>query len=138
MKSIKKAKAILTIGAVSGFVSVSMGAFAAHALKSKLSLEMFANFKTATQYQMWHTIVLLIIGLLLLFVKSKKLAWSSIFFILGIILFSGSLMTYSITLIKFFAMVTPFGGLSFLVGWILFFLSIKEILLQTHNLRDKL
>ena len=104
----------IIISAVSGFTTVAIGAFGAHGLREKLSAEMLEVYKTGVLYQFIHTIVLLILALTD-FIKTKT---SSIFFLIGIILFSFSLYIYSTSGIKFFAMITPVGGVCFLLGWL--------------------
>lgn len=104
----------IIISAVSGFTAVAIGAFGAHGLREKLSSEMLEVYKTGVLYQFIHTIVLLVLSLTN-FIKSKL---SSIFFLAGIILFSFSLYLYSTTGIQFFAMITPVGGVCFLIGWL--------------------
>jgi uncharacterized membrane protein YgdD (TMEM256/DUF423 family) len=103
----------IIISAVSGFTAVAIGAFGAHGLREKLSAEMLEVYKTGVLYQFIHTIVLLILSLTD-FIRTKI---SSIFFLLGIILFSFSLYIYSTSGIQFFALITPVGGVCFLIGW---------------------
>ncbi len=105
----------LIISAVSGFTAVAVGAFGAHGLREKLTTEMLEIYKTGVFYQFIHTIVLLILSLTN-FIKTK---FTSIFFLAGIILFSFSLYLYSTSGIQFFAMITPVGGVCFLIGWLL-------------------
>ena len=107
-------KVWIIISAISGFTAVAIGAFGAHGLKEKLSNEMLEVYKTGVLYQFIHTIVLLILSLTN-FIKGKL---SSIFFLAGIILFSFSLYLYSTSGIQFFAMITPAGGVCFLIGWL--------------------
>jgi len=104
----------IIISAVSGFTAVAIGAFGAHGLREKLSSEMLEVYKTGVFYHFIHTIVLLVLSLTN-FIKSKI---SSVFFLVGIILFSFSLYIYSTSGIRFFAMITPVGGVSFLIGWL--------------------
>ena len=111
---LKDKKMWIIISAVSGFTAVAIGAFGAHGLREKLSSEMLEVYKTGVLYQFIHTIVLLILALTD-FINSKI---SSIFFLLGIILFSFSLYLYSTTGIQFYAMITPVGGVCFLIGWL--------------------
>jgi len=105
----------LIISAVSGFTAVAIGAFGAHGLREKLSSEMLEVYKTGVLYQLIHSVVLLALSLNTL-IKAKL---PSIFILLGIILFSFSLYIYSTSGIRFFAMITPVGGLCFLIGWLL-------------------
>jgi uncharacterized membrane protein YgdD (TMEM256/DUF423 family) len=106
-------KTWIIISAVSGFTAVAIGAFGAHGLREKLSNELLEVYKTGVLYQFIHTIVLLILSLTN-FIKTKI---ASIFFLAGIILFSFSLYIYSTSGVQFFAMVTPVGGVCFLLGW---------------------
>ena len=105
----------LIISAVSGFTAVAIGAFGAHGLREKLSTEMLEVYKTGVLYQLIHSVVLLALSLNTL-IKSQL---PSIFILLGIILFSFSLYIYSTSGIRFFAMITPIGGVCFLIGWLL-------------------
>ncbi|HEY3251778.1 MAG TPA: DUF423 domain-containing protein [Ignavibacteria bacterium] len=102
-------------GSVSGFLAVAFGAFGAHALKSSLSPEMLDIYKTGVFYHLIHSVIITATGLS----EKQEYSKSSLFFTVGILLFSGSLYLYSITGTMFFAMVTPFGGVSFLIGWLL-------------------
>jgi uncharacterized membrane protein YgdD (TMEM256/DUF423 family) len=105
----------IIISAVSGFTAVAIGAFGAHGLREKLSIEMLEVYRTGVLYQFIHTIILLILSLTN-YIKTK---FASIFFLIGIILFSFSLYIYSTSGIQFFAMITPVGGVCFLIGWLL-------------------
>lgn len=105
----------ILISAVSGLTAVAIGALGAHGLKEKLSSEMLEIYKTGVLYQLIHSVVLLILSLNPII----KVKLSSIFILLGIILFSFSLYIYSTSGIKFFAMITPVGGFCFLIGWLL-------------------
>ncbi|CAA6814705.1 MAG: COG2363 [uncultured Thiotrichaceae bacterium] len=112
-------KFFLVSGAFFGFLSVALGAFGAHGLEKILTEKLLETFKTAVEYQSLHSIVLLIIGLLAsqpLKTSAIKLAGSC--FIIGILLFSGSLYLYIATQTTLFAMITPVGGIFFLFGWL--------------------
>jgi len=116
----------IIISAISGFTAVAIGAFGAHGLREKLSAEMIEIYKTGVFYQFIHTIVLLILSLTN-FIKTRI---SSTFFLLGIILFSFSLYIYSTSGERFFAMITPVGGVCFLIGW---FWLIVEVIKRKDN-----
>jgi uncharacterized membrane protein YgdD (TMEM256/DUF423 family) len=90
----------------------------AHALKIRISPEMLAVYKTAVEYQFYHALGLLLIGLIGFHIQSKWLTWSGILLFAGIVLFSGSLYALSITEIKVLGAITPVGGLAFVGGWI--------------------
>ena len=110
-------KLFLSFAAVSGFLSVCLGAFAAHGLKHQISPESLAIWQTGVQYQMYHALALLAVGLLYQTQASKALKLSGLAFILGSLLFSGSLYALALGAPGIFGVITPFGGLSFLVGW---------------------
>ena len=111
-------KKILVVGAVLMALGVLLGAFGAHALKARLSPEMLGVYTTAVEYQFYHSLGLLLIGLIGYHLQSKWLNWSGILLVSGIILFSGSLYALSITGIKVLGVITPIGGLAFVAGWI--------------------
>ena len=105
----------IIISAISGFTGVAIGAFGAHGLRETLTPQMLEVYKTGVLYQLIHSVVLLALSLNS-FVRAKL---PSIFFLLGIILFSFSLYLYSTSGMKFFVMITPVGGFCFLIGWLL-------------------
>ncbi|MFM1654556.1 DUF423 domain-containing protein [Brevibacillus sp. B_LB10_24] len=111
-------KAFLIIGGILAFLSVALGAFAAHALKSKLTPDRLAVFQTGAQYQMYHALALLLTGMLA-DRSAALLVTAGWFFVIGIILFSGSLYALAASGIRKLGAITPLGGLSFLIGWLL-------------------
>ncbi len=112
-------KLILMIGAISGFITVALGAFGAHGLESKLTEKMMQTWEKAVQYQMFHTTAIFIAAILLVVSEVTTFQTSAWVFLIGIILFSGSLYVYSLTGAKTFAMITPLGGVAFLIGWVI-------------------
>jgi len=116
----------IIISAVSGFTAVAIGAFGAHGLREKLSTEMLEVYKTGVLYQFIHTIILLVLSLTN-FIQSK---FASMFFLAGILLFSFSLYIYATSGVKFFALITPVGGVCFLIGW---FWLIVEVIRRRDN-----
>ncbi|MDR3652736.1 MAG: DUF423 domain-containing protein [Paludibacter sp.] len=112
-------KQVLILSALSGMLAVILGAFGAHVLKKMISPDMLEVYKTGVQYQFYHTFALLAVGILMYFKQSKILKWSANLFVIGIALFSGSLYVLSITGIKMFGIVTPFGGITLITAWIL-------------------
>jgi len=114
------AKTFIVVGALAGLLAVVLGAFGAHALRGQVDASMLAVFNTGAQYQMYHALALLMVGVLAhLFPAQKLLCWSGSFFIAGILLFSGSLYALALTHIKWFGPVTPIGGTAFMIGWLL-------------------
>ena len=108
------------IGAIAGFLAVGMGAFGAHSLSDRLkALGTSATFETAAQYQMYHALALLAVGLLSLAGRTGTAVtvagWG---FLLGILIFSGSLYILSLTGIRWLGAITPIGGVALLVGWL--------------------
>lgn len=112
-------KVLLIIAALNGFLAVALGAFGAHGLEGKISEQALKTWEKAVHYQMFHTISILITGLAMFKIQASSLVWAGWLFVLGILLFSGSLYVYSATGIRSLAMITPFGGILFLIGWIL-------------------
>lgn len=122
-------KLFLIIGAILGFLAVALGAFGAHGLEGRLSEKAMANWGKAVDYQMFHTMAIIAVALLLAkFEGSGLLISSGWLFLAGIVLFSGSLYAYAFTGITSIAMITPIGGLSFLVGWILLGIGAMKLL----------
>ena len=110
-----KNKSLIIVSGILGFLAVSLGAFGAHVLKEKISDELLSVFQTGILYHLIHTVVVLVIAIN----ADNRFFKAAIFMISGIVLFSFSLYIYSVTQIKIFAMITPFGGVSFLIGWLL-------------------
>jgi len=109
----------ITLGAAFAFLAVALGAFGAHALKGSLSPHYLAVYHTATDYQMWHAIGLIIIGILYQQNPTNLLGKAGWFMLAGIIIFSGSLYALSLTGIKILGAITPVGGVAFLIAWLL-------------------
>lgn len=119
------AKTFLAVAAVSGLLAVMIGAFGAHGLKGRLTEELLAVYQTGVQYHFYHTMALLVVGLLLLhYPLQSMLNWSGWFFVSGLLLFSGSLYVLALSGVKWLGAVTPVGGLCFLLGWLVLALAI--------------
>ena len=117
---ILSAKSCLIAGSVLGFLSVSIGAFGAHALKPfLLENNRLDTFETAVQYQMYHGLALLLTGILSVLFPKADFSIVGILFLLGILIFSGSLYLLCATGIKWLGAITPIGGTAFLAGWLL-------------------
>ncbi|MCL1078791.1 DUF423 domain-containing protein [Parashewanella spongiae] len=112
-------KGIFLIACLSGFLATALGAFGSHGLKTVASDEMIKIFELAVTYHFYHTFALLATALAGHWLSSRLLDFSAYAFICGIVLFSGSLYTYVLTGTKVFALITPLGGMCFLVGWLL-------------------
>jgi uncharacterized membrane protein YgdD (TMEM256/DUF423 family) len=109
----------IKITAISGALAVALGAFAAHGLKNHLSPQLMQTYQTAVQYHFIHTLALL--AIINLPLSKRSLAWVARSFLLGILLFSGSLYALALTGISAIGLLTPLGGSAFICGWLLLF-----------------
>ena len=122
----------LSAGALSGAIAVSLGAFGAHGLKQIVSSADVAVFQTGVQYQMYHTLALMLVAIVYDRLPSKWIMWSGYLFSLGVLFFSGSL--YLITALKaaervvpvIVGILTPLGGLFFIGGWLCFLIGVLK------------
>jgi uncharacterized membrane protein YgdD (TMEM256/DUF423 family) len=122
----------LRIGAIAGFLAVAFGAFGAHGLKDRLKplvsdsneeaafkLRRLENFETASRYNMYHALALVAVGLLALSGRPPAAlsvaGWS---FVIGTLIFSGSLYAYGLSGLRWLGAITPFGGIGLLIGWL--------------------
>ncbi|PLX78533.1 MAG: DUF423 domain-containing protein [Desulfuromonas sp.] len=108
------------LGALSGFIGVALGAFGAHGLEGRLSDDLLRVWNKGVDYQQIHSLALLLVGVLLrgeaASIAHRRAGWA---FLLGILLFSGSLYLLALTGVRPLGAITPFGGVSFLAGWAL-------------------
>lgn len=107
------------LGAANGFLAVAAGAFGAHGLKGHLSDEMLTVFETAARYQMNHGLALLAVGWLASRSSSHRIHIAGWAFLIGIVLFSGSLYALALSSATALGAITPIGGVSLLAGWAL-------------------
>jgi uncharacterized membrane protein YgdD (TMEM256/DUF423 family) len=115
-----------------GALAVALGAFGAHGLKKIVDADTVTTFQTGVQYQMYHSLALLAVAILFERFPNKWIKWAGAGFIIGIILFSGSL--YFLTVLKAtgqsgmngVGIITPFGGVSFILGWLFLFPGIMK------------
>lgn len=118
-------KPAITAGAIFAALAVILGAFGAHALKEVLQPDQLQTFETAVKYQFYHSFALLATGIVFSSFPFRQIRLASTFFIIGILLFSGSL--YALTLLKMngqvglggIGIITPIGGLFFIAGWLM-------------------
>jgi uncharacterized membrane protein YgdD (TMEM256/DUF423 family) len=110
---------ILLVSALSGFLAVALGAFGAHGLKDILEPNLYTVYQTGVEYQFYHTLALLFIAVAPTRFCEKRLGWAAIAFIVGMLLFSGSLYLLALTGIRALGAITPIGGVAFLCGWLL-------------------
>jgi uncharacterized membrane protein YgdD (TMEM256/DUF423 family) len=115
------AKLFVLLGALNAGLCVILGAFAAHKLKTMIDASALVTFQTGVQYHFYHSFALIMLGLVMLQLGSLSgsFRYAGIAFIFGIVLFSGSLYGLSLGGWKFLGPVTPLGGLSFIIAWLL-------------------
>jgi uncharacterized membrane protein YgdD (TMEM256/DUF423 family) len=111
---------ILGMGAGLALLAVAAGAFAAHGLRSMIDAQQLNTFETAARYQMYHALALMIVGLLSLAPQFSHplLKFAGAAFVVGILLFCGSLYLLALSGIGWLGAVTPIGGVAFLLGWL--------------------
>jgi uncharacterized membrane protein YgdD (TMEM256/DUF423 family) len=109
----------LVLAALNGALAVAFGAFAAHGLSQQLDAHALGIFETGARYHMYHALAMGLAALAMQSSGVRAATWSAALFLIGIILFSGSLYALAMTGERVFAFATPVGGVSFLAGWIL-------------------
>jgi uncharacterized membrane protein YgdD (TMEM256/DUF423 family) len=116
-------KGLLKLGAALGGLTVIFGAFAAHTIKSRVTPDVLSIFETGVRYQMYHVFAIFLTAILYKEFPTKSMLWAGKLFLIGIIIFSGSL--YLLTHVKangatsflWLGAITPFGGVAFIAGW---------------------
>ena len=108
----------LFFGALLAALAVGLGALGAHALKAQLSAEQLTTYQTAVQYQMYHALGLVLVGLLGMSHRSPWLDGAGWAMLIGIFLFSGFLYGWLATGLRFFVYPVPVGGVAFILGWL--------------------
>lgn len=120
-------KTLIILGALFGLLGVAAGAFGAHALKQKLQSEMLSVFEVGVKYQMYHALAICIAVWISTLSQGNYGITAGWLFVIGVILFSGSLYVLSLTGIRAFGAITPIGGLFFLAGWATLIIAIYKI-----------
>jgi uncharacterized membrane protein YgdD (TMEM256/DUF423 family) len=110
----------LAIAGILLALATAFGAFGAHALKAQLSPDRLQVYETAVRYHFFNALGLIGIGLTLRFVDAPAVRWAAVLVLIGVILFSGSLYALTFGAPRPFGVVTPFGGLALITGWICF------------------
>jgi uncharacterized membrane protein YgdD (TMEM256/DUF423 family) len=113
----------LRLAGILGFIGVALGAFGAHGLRARVAPELLEVWKTGVLYQLVHALALLVVGL-----AGNRIAWGTIvgwLFVVGTVVFSGSLYALTLTGTRTWGAVTPFGGVAFLVGWVMLAVSAR-------------
>ena len=117
----------LATAAFFGAMSVALGAFAAHGLKHRLDDYAKAIWETATHYQMYHALALLVLAFFIKQSDDALLKWSALSFTLGILFFSGSLYVLALSQLRWLGAITPIGGIALLIAWgLLFVVAIRS------------
>ena len=106
------------LGAVSAFLAVAAGAFGAHALRARLTPEMLAVFETGARYQMYHALGLMAVAWAVARWPGAAAVWAGWLFVVGTVLFSGSLYALVLSGMRWLGAITPLGGVAFLAGWV--------------------
>jgi uncharacterized membrane protein YgdD (TMEM256/DUF423 family) len=111
-------RAFFSVGAVLGALGVAAGAFGAHGLKGRLTPEMLAVFETGVRYHLIHALALLAVAWAVTRWSSRAIGVAGWLFVVGIVLFSGSVYVLTLSGIRGFGAITPIGGVAFIVGWL--------------------
>jgi len=106
------------LGSLSGFIAVALGAFGAHALKARLDPDLLAIFEIGVRYQLTHAFALLAVGWAQTRWPGRVLAVGGWLFVAGSVFFSGSLYGMSLTGARWWGVITPIGGMAWLVAWL--------------------
>lgn len=124
-------KGFLRTGAVLAALAVILGAFGAHVIKEKVTAEVLAIFETGVRYQVYHSIALMITGILYMQFRGNAILWAGRLFRAGIILFSGSLYMLcdlkarGVENLSVAGIITPLGGAAFIAGWIFLVIAVS-------------
>lgn len=109
----------LTLASLFGGLAVALGAFGAHALRSRLDERMLANFETGVRYHFYHALALVAVAVVIKFWPTSTLAnYAGWLFVVGILIFSGSLYLMALTGARWLGAITPIGGVAFIAGWL--------------------
>jgi uncharacterized membrane protein YgdD (TMEM256/DUF423 family) len=112
-------KQFIVIGVFAMALGVVLGAFGAHGLKDKIAPNLLSAFNTGVEYQLYHGLGLMLVGLMAYqFPQAKGLAMGGWLLLAGVVMFSGSLYGLALTGARWLGPVTPLGGLAFIAGWV--------------------
>jgi uncharacterized membrane protein YgdD (TMEM256/DUF423 family) len=121
------------IAAIFAMLAVALGAFGAHGLKTMVTVERLATWQTAVEYQFFHALAILILGLYRDRSHTAWLQWSTWCLIVGVLIFSGSLYILVLADMPRLGMITPIGGVLMIVGWLLFVMHLLKQPDQTND-----
>lgn len=116
----------LWAGAICAFLAVALGAFGAHGLARSIPGDLLEAYGTGVDYHMFHSLALVAVGLLQRHAPSAAAHWAGVLFLVGIVVFSGSLYVLAVSGLRQLGMVTPVGGVAFLAGWIALALAARK------------
>ncbi|MDG1754610.1 MAG: DUF423 domain-containing protein [Rhodothermales bacterium] len=128
MYSMLTGKNIAFVGAVLSGVAVLVGAFGAHALKDTITPDRMATYQTAVTYMMWHSFATILAGVGYHFKGERRYRLAGLGFLIGIVLFCGSLFTLVLTNVTAFGAIAPIGGTCFAAAWILLAVAFRDTL----------
>jgi uncharacterized membrane protein YgdD (TMEM256/DUF423 family) len=113
-------KRFVILGSILGFIGVAAGAFGAHALRDHFVRfpDLKSPYETAVDYNFYHALALLFVGWASSHWPTRWVVWSGYLFLIGVIIFSGSLYLLAITGIRWLGAITPLGGVAFLAAWV--------------------
>lgn len=111
------ARALVVAGALLGLLGVAAGAFGAHALEGRLDPDALSIFETGARYHMYHALALAALGALAARAPDPLWGTAGWLFLLGVVVFSGSLYALALTGIRWLGAITPLGGVALLAGW---------------------
>ena len=113
-------RSFIVLAGILGFLAVALGAFGAHGLAKVVEPRLLEVWHTGVQYQMYHSLALLAVALLAVsYIKPAIAKWAGWAFVIGILLFSGSLYAIVLLDVRNLGLITPIGGVFFLIGWVL-------------------
>jgi len=112
-------KVFFVLGALFAFLAVALGAFGAHSLQGTFAAGMADVYETGVKYQFYHALGLFAVAFAISRWKDAPVSLAGWLFVVGIVLFSGSLYVLSLTGVRWLGIVTPLGGLAFLAGWVI-------------------
>ena len=120
------ARRFVRYGAISAFIAIAAGAFGAHALRTRLTPDMLGIFETAARYQMYHALGFVAVAFVTTRWAGRAPLWAGRLFLVGTLLFSGSLYLLALTGVRWLGAITPLGGAAFLAGWACLALSVAR------------
>lgn len=112
-------KPFLLLASLLGALSVALGAFGAHGLDGRLSADLLNTYEIGVRYHVYHALALLgVVAVLIRWPEATAAVWAGWLFVVGIVIFSGSLYILALTGIRWLGAITPIGGVAFVVGWL--------------------